>query len=1419
VPSAGIAAAPQRYQPGIGGVDARRRRVDSRGVGIGVLGPVTVDGAAAGLGRRDRVVLAVLAVRPGEVVGAERLADALWGETLPASWPKVVQGCIVRLRKGLGPAMIETVPHGYRLALPGEEVDATRFERLLARGRELLSVGESDRAAYVLGEALALWRGPALVELEDWDPGRVEARRLDELRVDAEELHLEAALRAGRHRDVLGAARGMVEQAPLRERRWALLALAQYQSGQQGEALRSLGEARRVLARELGLDPGPDLVALEEAVLRQDPALVAEAALPPARPTCPYRGLVPYDVGDADDFYGRDDDVTAGLRKLSVVGALVVTGPSGSGKSSLVRAGLAAALERDGHRVVIITPGAHPLDALTVLPRAGPAPVLVVDQCEEAVWLCTDPAERAGFFAALTAYAERARLIVAVRADRLGDLSAYPGFARLVERGLYLLNPLTADELRAAIEGPARGAGLRLEPGLTDLLVLEVEGEPGALPLLSHALRATWERREANTLTVAGYQDTGGIRGAVAQSAEAVYQQVPAQQRPALRDLLLRLVAPNPEGDPMRSRVPRRLVAGNPEHEQLVETLVRARLVTSDDGVVELAHEALARAWPRLQDWLEEDVEGQRILRHLSIAADSWDSMGRPDSEVYRGTRLASALEWRAQASPDLTDTEQEFLDAGRRLADAEEYTATVHARRLRGLLTGVALLSVAALIAAGIAVNQRYDAVRQRNEAVTLALAAASRGVAASNGGLALALAAESSAATPAGQLQATAALIEARRVFDQNPAQPVREPLTGHTGAVVALAFSPDGDQLASAGNDQAGAHGTVQMWDPATGDRLAGPLRHRGRVTSVAFRPDGDLLAAGTDDPTGGGVVELWDPDTGRQVRRLPPGDAITAVAFSPDGDLLATADEGGAVRLWDPDTGRQMRRLRHGDAVSSVAFSPDGKMLATGSAGRSGGGALRLWHPATGRPLPSPPLGSGVEAVAFSPGGRLLATAHLEEVRLWDPNTGHRVGEPLSHDAPVRSVAFSPGGDLLATGSGRRSGGTVRLWDPARGRPAGRPFGSHPGVVTAIAFSPDRDLLASGGSEGVVRLWDPAPDDPSSYVLHQGTGASVAFSPDGELLAIPGRRTGAGLVEPTTGTRVRGLQWAAPTALPTFVPVGQSLAFSPTGDLLAAAGGDTVRVWDPATGDLLRSFDGRSDIGAVAFSPDGELLAVGYTDARGRGGGTRLLDAKGDPVGEPLRYRGRVSGVAFSPTGSVLATAGSDGVQLSDPATGDLVGEPLRQGGFVTSVAFSPDGRILATGGADGAVRQWDPSAGDAFNTQPLRTMTGHTGGVSTVSFSPDGRMLASGGTDGAVWLWDPAIRNPVGGILVGRTGALASVAFSPKGGLMAVAGEDGSVRLWPWDAEQACELAGPYVTTAQVEAYLPSGWDPACRYAD
>ena len=542
--------------------------------------------------------------------------------------------------------------------------------------------------------------------------------------MDAEELRVEAEVRAGHAQAVLEQARALVAQAPFRERRWALLATALYQSGRQREALGAVQRARTMLVEELGLDPGRELVDLEQRLLRQDPALTP-GAHGEASPVCPYRGLLPYDAEDADSFYGREDDLAACLRRLRDSGVLVVVGPSGIGKSSLVCAGVVAALTRGDTPVLVGTPGAHPMDLLAGLKPRG-RQTLVVDQVEEALTLCTDPAERATFFTALATHVGAGGgLVLSLRADHLGDLAPYADIARILEEGLYLLGPMREPELRRAIEAPAHRAGLRLEPGLVDLMIREVEGEPAGLPMLSHVLRETWERREGSTLTVDGYKATGGIQHAVSQSAETLYDALDDPQRARLRSLLLRLVMPTDDGEPVRARVPRDKVTADEAHRWLVEQLVEARLLSIDGETVQIAHEALVRVWPRLRDWLDDDVDGQRLFRHLAAAAESWNAMDRPDSELYRGPRLSRTLEWRARSTADLNDTESDFLQASAALAEAERGATEARVarerrvnRRLRGSLAGVALLLAVALVAGFLALRGADQAREQRSRA-----------------------------------------------------------------------------------------------------------------------------------------------------------------------------------------------------------------------------------------------------------------------------------------------------------------------------------------------------------------------------------------------------------------------------------------------------------------------------------------------------------------------------------------------------------------------------------------------------------------------------------------------------------------------------------------------------------------------------
>lgn len=1356
-------------------------------MGIAVLGPLLVDGGNIGLGPRDRVVLAALAVARGQVLSAEQLADALWGDGPPASWNKIVQGCVVRLRKSLGRQVIRTSPQGYFLDVPADDIDAQLFERLVGRARELLTLDQPGRAAHLLGEALGLWRGRALAEVESWPRALSEAGRLDELRRDAEELRVEAVLRTGRYHDVLATARTLVEEAPVRERRWALLALAQYQAGRQGEALRTLHQVRAVLATELGLDPGPDLATLEQAILRQDPSLVAAAALPEPSPVCPYRGLSPYEVDDGEVFFGRDADVAACMQRLTSVGVLAVLGPSGSGKSSLVRAGVTPTRERDGRRVVVITPGAHPMDALSAIPASGPRPLLVVDQCEEVFTLCADEQDRARFLSALVTHAERGELVVALRADRLGEVPRHAGFSRLVERGLYLLGAMSAENLRATIEGPARQAGLSLEPGLVDLLVREVEGEPGALPLLSHALRETWQRREAGTLTVAGYRDTGGIRGAVAQSAEQVYEQVSPEQRPALRALLLRLVTPAGEGEPTRSRLPRRLVAADAEHERLIELLVGARLVTSDDGVVELAHEALVRAWPRLRGWLDDDTAGQRMLHHLSVAADAWDALGRPASELYRGVRLAQTLDWRERAGPDLTPTERAYLDASRAGADADLRAAQDRAeheaaarRRTRRLAGGLAGALVLTLITTGLAVRYQQNAAARASDAAhasTLAdanrLAALSTTVGSLDLSLLLAAEAAQIADTPETQDGLLTALVEHRRATRVVPLP----------GQAYELALGDDGRRLFADIGQRIVSWRVGSTSEPTPVVDWYFPMN----IDAAPYSDEVAVLGLVDGEPQLG----VFTADGEWQL--VVQGDALGGwpweVAFTPDGRglLLVVANQtrdgrwAGSVREIDLDTGRArtihraVQRSSGREVWIDATFADDGSSVAVWSAETDGqatlldldGGSrttLRLDHRAAGQ-LDVVPLPTGA-AQLWADGAVTLHDLRGRPTQVLD-----------AHQASVQDILLAPDGTWGATTG---ADGEVLVWDvdAATGLWSRREsLVGHDGAVTGAELTPDGRTLFTGSQDHSAVTWDLSADAGFGSVVPGLGHRWISNRPerigvDG-LLAAPTRpvsRSGDGDSSPARDTVGVAATFLHPTGrvvdqvrvgdtLPGAL-FGSSVSVSPDGRMVAVTSGFATTVLDTRTREVL----GRVVLPPVRGNDAGDyphelVWAAGWT----RGGARLVLAAEGNiydgqdgglvvvnPATWTPERRVRLGGSAQvleqSPDGRLLAVGEAETQNASlTPRLWILDAENLRTlrtvrlgaGDFPFDLSFSPDGQRVAVGGALGLLSVIDPTSG-RLTHEPVKV---HDQFVQQVEWMPDGRTVVTSGADGQVSRYD------------------------------------------------------------------------------
>lgn len=1410
----GTGPAPGGYQPGIRTVDGVPAGGHIRGVRIAVLGPLEVDEGRIQLAPRDQVVLEALAARPGETVRAEALADALWGEVLPPSWPKVVQGCVSRLRKALGSAAIVTSGTGYRLALHRDDFDHLCFEDLLLRAGELLSTGEPERARYASGQALGLWRGDPLERLADWDLGRIESERLAERRRDGEDLYAESAIRAGRQREVMGELHRMVAQQPTRERRWGLLALAQYQAGRQAEALTTLQRARTTLVNEFGLDPGPGLADLEAAILRQDPSLVAAGGPPPTTPDCPYLGLVAYDVADAAAYFGREADAAACLARLDEAGVLTVVGPSGCGKSSLVRAGVAAALVRDGHRVTVVTPGTHPEEALAEAPT-GAAAVLVIDQCEEALALPESSPERVAFFAGLVAFAARGQLVLSLRADRLGELAAHPEFAHLAERGLYLLGGMGPAELRSAIEGPAAQAGLRLEPGLVDLLVREVEGSPGALPLLSHVLRQTWRRREGDTLTVEGYAATGGVREAVAQSAERLYRDMTASQQGMLHDLMVRLVSPDDAGEPVRTRVSRRTIASDEEHTAVVERLVAARLLSSDGDTVEIAHESLAVAWPRLRSWLDDDVDGLRIMRHLTVAAESWDKLGRPDSELYRGVRQARAAEWRRSHEPDLAPAERAFLDASAELSEAEERATQEQVRRerrsnqrLRAGLAAVAVLLAVSIVAGALAKTAADRADQEAGRAEQQSLVADARrlgaeALRASNMDLALLLAV---AATRLDDSPDTRTNLSA--VLDRSP------DLIGTAGVLSpnAVSVRPDGRTVAVGGNITG-----VTVFDAVTRAEVA--RNHDLPARAVRFNPDGTQLVASVNPwmPTGERRVDpvplrMLDPETAAlsdtQLGGMPIGRVVHgSFGFSHNGRWLAAgfihpveSDEDTWFRVWDTRAlGRPVAAFTaHLLTQAGLVVSDDGTHMFANAYDNS----VHAFDVKTGREFGALAANG---AFALSPDGSTLAVARDNHLTLLDPRS-LKVRSVIDEGGHVDNVVYSPKGDLLSYMVGETlvvspvgdAEGTHVRWDEVGGTaefsPDGRTIWTTRGDLL-LAY----DLV---GDRRFVRSLPVQPRPGSAQLDFPGV------SPDGlrvaHLVSNGNEAYGVQLLDVTTGA------WTPPSALRASNAYFSDLSWRADGAAVATAWNDQwVDLWDAVTGKPTgrhRVPDRYGVADSVKFSSDGARLVVGTHQ-----GWVYAVDASTLQIlGKPVQVKAGLPtyGLAANGDGRQALVRVDSEIRLLDLQQG-RVAKTVELGFFPESWAWTPDQTDIVV---VGTVESQDSGAIAILGPSDLSVRVTKSGPnllYGGIQFSPDGDQFMTTGA-GRAGLWDVATASLLGSVGV-RDNSYAGFAHGTSEEVL-IASSDGSISVWDPRPETAvrtaCRIAGRDLTAQERQTYLP-----------
>ncbi|SDX84177.1 WD40 repeat [Amycolatopsis xylanica] len=1154
-------------------------------------------------------------------------------------------------------------------------------------------------------------------------------------------------------------------------------------------------------------------VAAELAAAGGEPEPIAET-------TNPYLGLAAFQAGDASRFFGREKliaELTAKVEGRRFVG---VFGSSGSGKSSLLRAGLVGA--HGPSWTMVFTPGAHPMEQCAA-GLASTGHVLIIDQFEEIFTLCHDE-ERAEFLDALLALAEDehgTRVVIGVRADFYGHCGRHAGLVDALRDAQVMVGPMNADELRTVIVEPAVRVGYRVESALVTRLVTDAIGQPAVLPLISHALLETWRRRQGLTLTVAAYEAAGGIHDAIAHTAEAVYTDLDTAQREVAKQIFLRLTALGEGTEDTKRRLLRReLDAEDADTTLVLERLADARLLALDRDGVDIAHEALIRCWPRLRDWLAEDREGLRVHRHLTETTDSWEKLDHDPGTLYRGTRLGLAKEWAATAHTSLTPREQAFLDESLAAEAAEVAAVRRRTKRLRRLVALLGVLLVLAGVATFAAFRAQQTATEERNTALARKVADDATAIRAMNPALAtqLSLAAYQLAPVP-----------EARDGLFAALTTPYGARMDLRPDSAFHLAFSQDSRLLVTAGLLR-----SVRLWD------VSDPLRPRPLSTlpgtddtrkPIALSPDGRLLATGTST----GAVKLWDISNPAAPVQLGVanghGKLVFGLAFSRDGRTLATGSTDTTIGLWNVTNPRLPvltgRISHHTNNVNSLSFSPDGNMLVSGSDDK----AVAIWDISD---QAAPRNLSGftghtdvVTWVELSPDGRTLATSSWDRTtRLWDV-TAPREPKPLAtitaQKAAIWSARFSADGTRLTTSS---DDGTVYIWDVAIPTAPKRlaVVDSKDGGVTSAALSPDGRTVAAVGDQSVhlQALADLVLDAYQSSTISGVTADGRMMVTDdgsgrvGRLWEIgdPLHPRELGKVstedEEITSIAVSGDGRALAVGSITHRPAGRLRLFDIT---------------DPRAPRLLAVTD-TVPVYGMRFSPDGRTLATGH-DAEN----VRLWDLTGtnrlDSLATLATPKDTVWAIRFSPDGRTLLASTGDldpGIRIwsiAEPRQPreltTIVNQENKNNGFYR-MDLSPDGRTLAVTSSDRKVHLWDLA--DPAKPRERPPIVGGTEGAGTVAFSPDGTKLAlSLQSEAQLWdLTDPDAPVRVAGV---RTpDGISGVHFSPDGHTIAIGTAKPSVFLWETDlgkvSRRICALAEPKITTAEWDRYFPGvSYKPPC----
>ncbi len=1106
---------------------------------------------------------------------------------------------------------------------------------------------------------------------------------------------------------------------------------------------------------------------------------------------CPYKGLDVFEEEDARLFFGRERLVEVLLSRVKESRTVFITGPSGSGKSSLVRAGLIHALNEGAIKSLhserwlyeTMRPGREPVKELAVMFSRLKSPdlanyfqahtnevailnecadsvlsgsktqrfVLFIDQFEEVFTQIKQEEERLVFLNMLAQAGrlENGRVIIlfAMRSDFISNCATYPALNELLSREFLQIGAMQPEELVSAIALPAKHVGLPIEEELIARIINDMKGEPGALPLMQFALKDLFDSQQRKggliALTLEDYLRHGGIHKSLERHADASLAALNEKEQSLARSIFGGLIEiGNGTSDARRTALFDELVPTDTTAEDIqavVQKLADARLIITDEqagkDTVTISHEKLIDAWPWLKKLINENRDAIALQNEIASDAKEWNDHKRDASYLYSGSRLGLAQEQVAAQKITLNGLAKDFIENGINASEAERKTKEVLRRRITiGLISG----STIALVLAGFAVVQMLQAQKLAAIALSRQLAAQAQSIYTTGNSeqpIAVLLAVRSMQLFP---------VIDSAQILQRNiMAYPISR--MTHDNFVKSVAFSPNGKYVVSGSDDH-----TARVWEAATGKEVA-HMVHENAVNSVAFSPDGNYVISGSYD----GTARVWEAATGREVARMVHGNYVSSVAFSPAGNYVISGSYDNTARVWETATGLEVARTTYDREVISVAFSPDGKYVVAGS----GDGSARVWEAATGKEVARITHMVFDNSIAFSPNGKYIVSGEYDgTARVWEAATGKEVAH-FTHGDVANSVAFSPDGKYVVSGS---MDGTARVWEVTTGKEVTHM--THNNRVNSVRFSPDGKYVISASDDHTARVWEADTGTEVARITHDDGVTSVAFGPDGKYVVSGSYDNTVRVWKVDTGSEIARL---------TNDSIVNSVAFSPDSKYVVAGSGDKIaRVWEVSTGEEVTRLTQDDLVISLAFSPDGKYVVSGSTD-----GTARVWEATTGKEIARLTYAQEVTCVAFSPDGKYVVSGSMDGTaRVWEAITGKEIAR-LAHDDAVRSVAFSPDGKYVVSGGDDTTVRVWKWEA--ATGKEVTRML--HRSAVSSVTFSPNGKYVVSGSDDGTARVWD---------VMTGKEVArmthelyVNSVTFSPDGKYVVSGSADGTARVW------------------------------------